>query len=193
MKNRKIRILTLSLFLVLTLLYILVSFAFYFQRSLSTEIQYLFPISIFILFHLFALLTILTIRKLNISIGKKIISIMIFIVINTALLYSLSSIKRESEIQVYFTEHEQRINNIIDYYEKNGKDNEFSSMLREMNIRSFSYVNDEYHIGLYSFLGYGYRILSTKKENVMPLSPGGSPTKEWFEIRDNWYYYSYWD
>ena len=75
----------------------------------------------------------------------------------------------------------------------NGEDNKHSSMLKEMNIRSFNYVNDEYHIGLYAFAGYGYRILYTKKENVIPSSPGGSPTENWFKINENWYYYSFWD
>lgn len=193
MKNRKFIIWTLSLFLTLILLYILVFFAFYFQQSLSIDLKFLFSISILFLFTLFVLSTILAIIKLNISTVKKIIFIFSFVTISTTILYSLSSIKRESEIKDYFANNKNNIESLINYYQKNGEDSKFSAMLKEMNIPYFRYTNDEYHIGLYSFTSYGYRLMYSEKTNLKPHSPGGSPTQNWFKINNRWYYYSYFD
>jgi hypothetical protein len=191
MKKRKFSVWFFISFFTLMLLYISVLFAFYFQRSSPMELRFLFPFSVILLFALFVLSACLSINKMSISDLKKLILYFSFIIINTTVLISLSSIKRESEIMDYYAKNKNNYESLIKYYQKNGKDSKFSAMLKDMNIHYFRYANEEYHIGLYSFLGYGYRLIYSEKTISKPRSPGGSPTQKWFKINKNWYYYSY--
>jgi hypothetical protein len=197
MHNRKSLIGTLSSLLTLTILYILVIFGFSLRLKIPTNLQFIMPISIFILFIVFVLLTIWTVTKLTWPIKIKHYvgyAVIVFLIGNNIILDRVSFCNRKSETQNYLLTNETKIKNLIDYYKGNGEDIKFSVMLKEMNINYFWYNDNEYHLGLYNFFGYGYRIIFTEKANLTyPHSPGGSPTVQWFKIKDHWYYYSYWD
>ncbi|MGE0560445.1 MAG: hypothetical protein AB7O47_01385 [Flavobacteriales bacterium] len=117
------------------------------------------------------------------------------ITINIAILLFISSLNnREGEVKSFFEKNEQKLTNLVSHYQKNGDDNKFSQLEKELNIGYTQRSIEGYHFSMYKFVGYGYRLLySLEKKEIKPKSPGGSPTHKWFRINEHWYYYSYWD
>lgn len=187
--NRHIRLLT-HLFS-----YIMVLFGFSIQIQLPYELKFLYPTT-FITFYLTSTFLISkVIQKIHFSTSTKLLITISFVVANTACLYFLSSIKRESEIQQYISKKQSNLKSIIELHLTPGSENAIAPILKELNIRKFFQHNDDSYFSLYSFLGYGYGIIYTDKNEITKpaTSPGGSPIIKWIKIDEHWYYYSYFD
>lgn len=117
------------------------------------------------------------------------------ITINIAILLFISSLNnREDEVKSFFEKNEQKLTNLVSHYQKNGDDNKFSQLEKELNIHFTHSSTEGYHFSMFRFGGYGYRLFySLEEKEIKPKSPGGSPTHKWFRINEHWYYYSYWD
>lgn len=105
--------------------------------------------------------------------------------------YQISSMNRKSEALSFLLLNNRKLKEVI-VSEKNGKN--VSQVLNNLNIRLIKGKDQDYHFELYSFLGYGYRILFTEDAQMeKPRSPGGSPTLMSYRLKPNWFYYSYFD
>ncbi|MBU0489267.1 MAG: hypothetical protein KKA07_01745 [Bacteroidetes bacterium] len=198
MKDKKFKIGLVCSFTILITLYLLSIFGFSLRLKIPTDSQFILSWTIFALFIVFVLLSIRTTIKLTLSRKAKpyvIIALIIFLVGNNIILDRVSFCNRENEVTNYLSQNESKLLNLIGHYQKSGTDKTFYDISRDMNLESFSYINGEYHIGLYSFFGYGYRLLHTEKTDAIKntKSPEGSPTVKWFKIKEHWYYYSFWD
>ena len=119
------------------------------------------------------------------------------IVANISILVFVCNINnREDEINKFFSENENKLNNLVGYLEN--KEDYINDGFTENDIGVklvYSSINDEYQFHLFNIIGYGYRIVykENTENNYVPASPFGSPTHKWFKIKDHWYYYSYAD
>lgn len=151
-------------------------------------------ISMLILFSIMVYLAVKVASKISIEWLKPFV-VLGLITINIAILLFISSLNnREDEVKSFFKENEQKLTNLVNHYQKNGDDNKFTQLEKELNIRNTQSSIEGYHLEMHRFVGYGYRLLySLEEKEIKPKSPGGSPTHKWFRINKHWYYYSYWD
>jgi hypothetical protein len=185
----------LLLHLPMIILYCLVLFGFYFQIQLPPNFKFFYPVSFVTIYILFIYLTPKLIHRMKVSITLIPFATIGFVLANSTALYFLSSIKRESEIQNYIANNQDKLKSVI-YLQQNPRTEQvIDPILNELNICSFFKHTEDYYFKLYYFLGYGYGLIYTdKSEMAIPkTSPGGSPIIKWIKIDEHWYYYSYFD
>jgi len=192
--DNKFKILVAGLVFALLTCLLIVYYGFDIRLKLLHKFHYLIPIVLIIIRNLLIALTIIVGIRLKTNIAVKILFIMGFIIGSTVLLYHTSSINRETEVLNYLLKSEKSFLRVINNDNTTSNMKMDPTLKREMNIRTFKYYQNEYHFGLYGFMGYGYRIMYTKKKLVYPPGlPTSSPTVKWHQIKENWYYYSFWD
>ena len=193
--NSKISPRMLLLHLPMVILYCMVLFGFYFQIQLPPNFKFFYPVSFLTIYILFIYLTPKLTHRIKVSNTLKPFAVIGFILANTTALYFLSSIKRESEIQNYIANNQDKLKSII-YLQQNPRNEQaINPILKDLNICSFFKHSEDNYLKLYTFLGYGYGLIYTdKSELAIPqTSPGGSPIVNWIKIDEHWYYYSYFD
>jgi Ca2+/Na+ antiporter len=180
----------ISLILFLALM-AMVYFAFGIHRIIPIGFQWIY---IIVLLTLMVILFLGIVRLFNGTTKfVEINGIVAMLVMATVLigLYQLSSIRREAEARSFLERNELELKNVVES-KKNVemKMDEFFPGVNTLLIKA----KDNYHFELYRFLGYGYGIMfsetkSLEKPGVIRMSP----TRQWYKLEDNWYYYSYWD
>jgi hypothetical protein len=179
---------------------VLTCFAFDIHRFLPLRIQWLCSLSLILLFFVLAWL----IAKIYYNAAKTmifkthVVSGPLGFIIALAfmlMLTQVSSIRRETEVARFLKINESRLKEVIESNRHSEIDPlKITQILADLNVRLIKGRNDSYHFELYSFLGYGYRIVFTEDLKMeVPKSPGGSPTLKWHNVKQNWFYYSYLD
>jgi hypothetical protein len=175
-------------------------FSFEVHHFLPLRIQWLYGVFVIIMF---LLLFQTTTRLFYIKIKSPVFKSYLFsgicslavIVILFIGLWQIGSINRQWKVTRFLQQHEQKLTEVVNSV-RFGNDHsaKVNQVLDELNVRLINGPDGSCHFELYSFLGYGYRILFTRNQRLrIPISPGGSPTVTWFNLKKNWFYYSYFD
>lgn len=183
-----------KIFILFFCLTVLVYFAFSIHRMLPFSVHFIYPVLVLISIGLFYYYLDLRLKNsTNFYLLNNILPI-VTVIPCILFLYKLSSCHRLAEAQHYLSSHRQELLNII-HTEQEKKDKKaIDALLSKLNISTTIDSREEYHFELYNFIGYGYRLMYTEKSMLTaPVSPGGSPTVNWYKLEDHWYYYSYFD
>lgn len=175
--------------IIFSLLILSVYFAFYIHRFLPLKFQWIYPVSVLVMFFiLFRQAT----KAFNVRIpdymASGILGFGVMMVVAVSL-YPISSVRRESEAKSFLQKHEDQLNELVK--SSTGNSDKQMWINEPLNVRVLRY-GDVYHFELYNFIGYGYRIMFTAGQPMqVPRSPGGSTTVNWYKLKENWYYYAY--
>lgn len=208
MKIRKLNIQLLLLTAIIGTLIILFNYKFNLRLILPVDKHYIIHIFIFCLLGLCTFLTISIVLKFEIKKFLKPLIIISFLTIIVLLLTFFNTSSRKTEISNYFVKNESSPQIIVDYYKihviQNGEkmDNNLNELMDKLSVRgcgrNFNINNVNYNkiifLKMFDFIGYGYGIAYTDENNMK--SPGVyhmSPMVEWYKIKDNWYYFAYFD
>ncbi|CAN5552753.1 hypothetical protein BH11BAC1_BH11BAC1_22660 [soil metagenome] len=193
MKNIKLNLLVLLM--LLTTIYFFVYFSFYIHQWLSLSLQFLYPLGIAFLFILFVYLTLRACSSFKLLGILRSLFGLIFIVTNCILLFKLSSINREKEIQAYLEKNKNTLLNIVEYRKSHEDEINLVHMCEKAHIRHLSVNKGIYRFRLYTFLGYGYVLAYAETNELLTLENcfEGSPIVKWYLLDQHWAYFSFFD
>jgi hypothetical protein len=196
MKNKVL----ISTILMLLLITMMAYFAFDLHHFLPVRIQWLYGVTmitmLLILFlameRLFYKKTKSPILKSHLFSGIWSFFAMLILMIGVC---QITLIRTESVVNHFLQQHEGRLREVVESIKfDHGDTARVHDILDDLNVRLATGRDGSYHFELYRFLGYGYRILFTQNPQMdKPMSPGGSPTVTCYHLKENWFYYSYFD
>jgi len=183
------------LFFILSIaLYSLVLWGFPIRLPVPPAYHFLYPLMFLLLFTLQCVFAYTLMKRSRFISGYQPLSMLLFISISIFITYSISSIKRESEIRNYFAKNENALNHLAKYYIQYGDDDSVSKMKQAMKIERLWCKQDIFQAKLYTCLGYGYGVLYAEEANMeRPDKLGAIPIKNWLKLKEHWYYYSTFD
>lgn len=202
MKNKKLNNQILLFVITTVTLILMFYFKFEIRRLVSTNLHFYTHILIFVLFSVNIYLSILIGIKLKIKNFLKPIIIIGYVIVFVYTLTHIYSSQRKVEMTNFLIKNENKLQKIVELFLNNNSysDGLLHSLHKEVNIGSCTCNWDKngnaskniVFLPMFVFLGYGYGIAySEKYETQKPSSYHMSPMRDWYRIKDNWFYYEY--
>lgn len=208
MKNRQVTIPLFLIALVSVILILMFYFRFELRLFFPTRLHRYIHFIILLLFMLNFSLTILVTLRLHIKNFFKPFIVILFTLGLIIVLNNSYHSSRKTEMFQFVVKNENNLKKIVDLhkeYEINNFQNADTTLLslqRLVNIRlctrNYKYNCKDYKdilfLNMFVLAGYGYGVAYSDVSNpVSPRSYHMSPMVEWYRIKDNWFYFEYFD